>query len=894
MSRSRVLLSATLLTLYSAAAFGLGMGKLELNSGLNQVFSAEIQLINIGRLQPEEIIPSLATQDDFNRYGVERTYILTDLDFVVRGKEDSSGYYYLEVTSDKPIREPFLNFIVEVLWPSGKILSEFTVLLDPPVFGEQGIAPIDSAETEASMTSGAKSSSRTKVTKTAPRAAPMSEGDVVDDEYGVTGPGDTLWTIALKVRPNASVSVQQTMLALQRLNPEAFINNNINLLKAGHVLRIPDTGDIREDTTQEAVAEVRTQNQEFKDYKSSGIAQMDTTRRDRQDTSSDAGDEDGELKLLAANRTSGQRAGDSDARTADIENELAITREDLDRARRANSELNVRLDDLAGQIETLSEIVKLKDDQLAAWRAELQKVQDAPNVAPSTPAETAQPGPVAKPQGSLLTNPFVIGGLLLLVIGALVAGMLVMRKRKDNTTDDDFTEITLAEPTTPSDDEEESGEGADEAAADENEEEEDISQQTSDPISEAEIYIAYGRFPQAIEFLQNAIEKDPQRADIQLKLLEVYVATEDSAQFNLLFGQLQALNDAEATAAGTELQEKLPGAAETAAAAMDATIVSSEPIEAIVEEDDDDDLSFDLDDLDAETEDDDLDLGDDLDLEDDSEDVPMSVNDEELDLDLGNTELDIDLDADLDADDTVLLEEGDLDLDLDIDLESDDLDDTVSLEEGDLDLGDLETSDGDSDELDLGDDDLDLGELDLGDAELDIDLDDDDAITLDIDDDFDLDDALSHEAKETLDLDDDDDAISIDFDEGDDINLDDELNLEAEAEPVDDDDAISLDLDADDDLGDLDLGEDDLGDLDLSADDDLGDLNLDDDDGLDLDDEDLGELNLDEDASSKLDLARAYIDMGDNDGARTLLNEVTSEGDEAQIKEANDLLGSLE
>ena len=75
MIRSRVLLSATLLTLYSATAFGFGMGKLELNSALNQVFSAEIQLINIGRLQPEEIIPSLATQDDFNRYGVERIYI---------------------------------------------------------------------------------------------------------------------------------------------------------------------------------------------------------------------------------------------------------------------------------------------------------------------------------------------------------------------------------------------------------------------------------------------------------------------------------------------------------------------------------------------------------------------------------------------------------------------------------------------------------------------------------------------------------------------------------------------------------------------------------------------------------------------------------------------------
>ncbi|MDG2070792.1 MAG: FimV/HubP family polar landmark protein [Pseudomonadales bacterium] len=460
MIRSRVLLSATLLTLYSATAFGFGMGKLELNSALNQVFSAEIQLINIGRLQPEEIIPSLATQDDFNRYGVERIYILTDLDFVVRGREDGSGYY-LEVTSDKPIREPFLNFIVEVLWPSGKILSEFTVLLDPPVFGDQGVAPIVTAESQQTSMAPVAKSSQIRMTTPVPSASSMGEVDVVDDEYGLTGPGDTLWTIALKVRPNDSVSVQQTMLALQRLNPEAFINNNINLLKAGHVLRIPDAGDIREDSTQEAVAEVRAQNQEFQDYKSSGIAQMDATRRQRQDSSSDAGDEDGELKLLAADRTSGQRAGDSDARTADIENELAIIREDLDRARRANNELNVRLDDLAGQIETLNEIVKLRDDQLAAWRAELQKVQDTPADAPAAAAKFSQPAAVApatEAQGSLLTNPFVIGGLLLLVVGALVAGMLVMCRRKYNTTDDEFTEVTLAEPTTLSDDEEESGE----------------------------------------------------------------------------------------------------------------------------------------------------------------------------------------------------------------------------------------------------------------------------------------------------------------------------------------------------------------------------------------------------------------------------------------------------
>ena len=139
------------------------------------------------------------------------------------------------------------------------------MLLDPPVFGDQGVAPIVTAESQQTSMAPVAKSSQIRMTTPVPIASPMGEGDVVHDEYGLTGPGDTLWTIALKVRPNDSVSVQQTMLALQRLNPEAFINNNINLLKAGHVLRIPDAGDIREDSTQEAVAEVRAQNQEFQD-----------------------------------------------------------------------------------------------------------------------------------------------------------------------------------------------------------------------------------------------------------------------------------------------------------------------------------------------------------------------------------------------------------------------------------------------------------------------------------------------------------------------------------------------------------------------------------------------------------------------------------------------------
>ena len=765
-----LLLTAALAALYCESAFGLGLGGLKLDSALNQEFKAEIELTNTEGLAIEEILPNLASLGDFDRVGVERNYVLTNLRF--RVIQNDSGNLVVRVTSQRPIIEPFLNFIVEVLWPNGRILREYTVLLDPPVFApsQESVEPITPSQTIKGSTQR-RPVPPAPVKKQTPDKRPQ-EGDVVDDEYGITGAGDTLWKIAMKTRPDESVSIQQTMLALQKANPEAFIKNNINLLKAGYVLRIPDRNEIRQETRASAISEVRIQNHEFEDYRAGRVAQLDATRRQSGAGSSRSDTEDGELRLLAADRSQRTRSGDSAAAEA-LENELAVAQEDLDRARRANTELNVRLDDLAGQLETLNEIVTLKDDQLAALRAQVQKMQEAgvdPGSVASTPSEPAAP----QQQGSLLTNPFVLGGLVLLLLAGAVSGLFFMRKKQQGAVleEDEFGGLTIDDDSTEVAEEEEPEEEIEIEESPE-EEDEELAPQTSDAISEAEIYIAYGRFPQAITFLQNAIEAEPNRADIQLKLLEVYVQTEDATAFNLQLEQLKALGDDDAVTKAEEMQKQIPGASENAEAAMEATIISSEPIAAIEEpeDDDDDDFSFDLDDLGSETEDDDLDLGD---------------------------------------------------------------DDGIS-----LDLDD------DGEELDLGGDDLDLG-------------DDDDAISLDLDDDG-----------EDLDL------------GGDDLDL------------GDDDDAISLDLDDD---GEIDLGEIDL---DLGDDDDDAlslDLGDDDDDALslDLDDDDLDDLNIDDDASTKLDLARAYIDMGDMYGAKSLLQEVISEGSETDIDEANELMGKLD
>lgn len=733
--------TATIFALYCSAAFGVGLGELELNSALNQRLDAEITLTNIGALEETEILSNLASQADFDRVGVERNYQLTDLRFNVRVRED--GQYIVHVTSRRPVREPFLNFVVEAIWPTGRILSEYTVLLDPPVFGSDRVEKINPGEASSSASLATSSSSRQSrpERRSIPAAPAVSSGGTEgvvtrDDEFGITGPGDTLWVIALKVRPSKSVSVQQTMLALQRANPEAFINNNINLLKAGHVLRIPDMSEIRAENTSDAVADVKVQNEQFHNYKAGEVTPLEDRRTARRDPGADDVDEDGELRVLAADQP-GSRAGGDDARVGQLEDSLSVAREDLDRARRANSELNVRLDGLASQVETLNEIVKLKDDQLAALRAELQR---ALATQPSIPAATT---PTQQAQTtSLLSNPMVLIGLAVVLIGGIAAAMILLRKRRQSAEfdDDSFPSVSL--------DEQEAAEEADDGDAEESqettaeEEEEDIAQQTSDVIGEAEIYIAYGRFPQAISFLQNAIENESGRADIQLKLLEVYVQTEDATAFNLQLEQLKLLGDDDAVSKAMELQRQIPGAAESSAASMDATIVSPEPIEAIAEsgDDDDDDLSFDLGEA----------------------------------MEWGDADPDPGLDTALDeaaADDA-----GDDDLDMDLD---DDLD------------------------LDLSDD-LDLGEV--------------------------------------LDLDDDGD----------------ELDLGG------DDDTLELDLDADDDF-------------------DLGEL-----------EDDLGELNVNEDASSKLNLARAYVEMGDNDGARELLEEVAKGGTDEEIAEANELLGKVD
>src|SRR5690606_21517638 len=185
-------------------------------------------------VSPDEVFVNIASEADYSRVGISRNYFLTKLRFNVTTAPD--GNLVVNVSSSEPLREPYLNFLLEVTWPSGRLMREYSLLVDPPVYAEdcgerQVVAPAASTATRATA-----SSSRPAATRSSAPASAAGDTAYSRTTFGPTGQSDTLWGIAIKVRPDSSLSPQQVMLAIQDLNPDAFIDDNINKLKRGQVL----------------------------------------------------------------------------------------------------------------------------------------------------------------------------------------------------------------------------------------------------------------------------------------------------------------------------------------------------------------------------------------------------------------------------------------------------------------------------------------------------------------------------------------------------------------------------------------------------------------------------------------------------------------------------------
>ena len=128
-------------------AAALGVGEYELNSYLNEPLDMTVELQDLGDLSKDQILVELGSQEQFENAGVERTYFLNSLNFDVT--LDASGDTgQLRITSDQAVREPYLDFLVQFLWPTGRLMREYTILLDPPSYADSGSA-VTPARSEA-------------------------------------------------------------------------------------------------------------------------------------------------------------------------------------------------------------------------------------------------------------------------------------------------------------------------------------------------------------------------------------------------------------------------------------------------------------------------------------------------------------------------------------------------------------------------------------------------------------------------------------------------------------------------------------------------------------------------------------------------------------------------
>ncbi len=236
-----------LLFILPVTAFSLGLGKITVYSNLNEPLNIQIELVNSKSTLLDDIIIKNARSSIYRRANLPRPEVFRRVKF--KAKKAADGSIYVEVTSKRPVREPFITFIADLKWRTGHINREYTFLLDPPEFVQKQIRKKTLKTTRAPIQQPTDRSA--KVTKT-PRKAQhrkitySSVAASSDTRTYATKRADTLWEIASKVKPTRQVSTYQTMYALFALNPDAFINNNIDLLKQGQTLRIPTVEEIQQ------------------------------------------------------------------------------------------------------------------------------------------------------------------------------------------------------------------------------------------------------------------------------------------------------------------------------------------------------------------------------------------------------------------------------------------------------------------------------------------------------------------------------------------------------------------------------------------------------------------------------------------------------------------------
>jgi pilus assembly protein FimV len=601
----RLTLMACLLSfafLWPSSSWALGLGEIHLNSALNEPMNAEIDLISASPDELAALRATLASREAFTRYGIDRPPFLSTLTFKVgKGKD---GREALLVHSTDAIPEPFVTFLVEVNWARGRLMREYTVLLDPPVYtpGEtaSSAAPVTAPTTAAAPVRRPAAAPSPTVSPPANSRAPaasQSAGPKPEPAARFNGTGyrveqgDTLIKIARSLRadsPSTPADIDQTMMALYRANPDAF-GGNINILRRGSVLRVPGGDDIAALNQAEATSEVHRQMNAW-----------------RGEGGAAAG---GHLRLVTPNAAgSATGAGES--------NSGAETQA-----------LKDRVKDLEGQLAESHRLIDIRNSELSALQRKLGVPATAPTPAPAAPPSpaaappqpsvaqtsptpatapppaptataptspppsesTAPPAPVPAPPPAVQKKPIVAPAEsgswidwaaanwwvpLAVIIALIVVLVFAARRRRAGGAGDlsrmeatdvaDFRDPAAKLSALRKGDDsfvvEESGEhrqpdfgAAPDALGDTHSDiksaDDTISSESAvnldqgDPLAEADFHMAYGLYDQAADLVRIALEREPDRRDLRLKLLEIYFVWGNKDAFLQTAKGLEATRD---------------------------------------------------------------------------------------------------------------------------------------------------------------------------------------------------------------------------------------------------------------------------------------------------------------------------------------------------------------
>lgn len=586
----------------SLPALALTLGQLQVRSALGEPLRAEIDVTEMSAAEAEGLRVAIAPVAAFNAAGVSYSNALSDVRVALQRRAD--GRYVIKLNGSRPLNDPYVDLLIEANWNAGRIVRDYTVLLDPPG-NRQGnaiaiapVAPQISAASRAPRPAPIAPFIAPPVEQAIPspvprrqRAAtspPPAESQVrtgSGDQQVTVKAGDTASRIAAAYKP-ADISLDQMLVALLRANPNAFIGGNINRVKAGAVLEVPGAAQTRDIEASEARRTVTAQSRDFGDYRrrlSDSAPNAAMTGADRQAA--------GPLQANVQERSAASASADRLTLSQGVPGK--VDDEQLVRARQ-DRENSARVAELSKNISELNKLqAAAGGSSIPATGGSAAPVAGAPSVAapgagapaagspavssPSVtvpvaaptapavatataPATVLAPKPAVGLTGSppaergflaeLLDNPIMMAAAALVTL--LIAFLLyrVLGRKKVGAGDSVFLESRIPKDSFFGASGGESVDTKDRTSSMVSSLSYSPSQLDTgdvDPVAEADVYLAYGRDLQAEEILREALRTNPERTAIHLKLLEIHAKRRDLRAFEALATDVHKLTGGSGT-----------------------------------------------------------------------------------------------------------------------------------------------------------------------------------------------------------------------------------------------------------------------------------------------------------------------------------------------------------